>query len=94
MQIVQIVSSSGKTFNTDWVLEAETRNGTQQLIMNLTGELDPAEVITGLEGQAQIVGIKENGNRNTYERYTLFRSLIVSPDGKAMRLTLERNDAA
>lgn len=94
MQIVQIVSSSGKTFNTDWVLEAETRNGTQQLIMNLTGELDPSEVITELEGQAQIIGIKGNGNRNTYERYTLFRSLIVSLDGKSMRLTLERNDAA
>lgn len=91
---MQIVTNSGKTFDAEWVLETETRNGIQQLTMHLTGKHDPAEVIGELVGQPMIVGIKENGNRNTFEKYTLFRSLIATNDGKALRLTLERDDEA
>lgn len=91
---MKIVTNNGIEFDADWALEAETRNGIQQLTMHLTGNPDPVEILSELVGQAQIGGIKENGNRNTYEKYTLFRSLIATPDGKALRLTLERDDNA
>lgn len=91
---MKITTQSGKTFDAGWVLETETRNGIQQLTMHLTGSPDPAEVISELVGQVQIGGIKENGNSASYEKYTLFRSLIATPDGTALRLTLERDDEA
>lgn len=89
---MEITTNNGVTFDAGWVLETDTRNGIHQLTMHLTGNPDPAEVIGELVGQVQIIGIKENGNRNTYEGYTLFRSLIATPDGKALRLTLERGE--
>ena len=91
---MQIVTNNGVTFDADWALETETRNGINQLTIHLTGNPDPVEILNELVGQAQIGSIKENGNRNIYERYTLFRSLIATNDGKALRLTLERDDEA
>ena len=91
---MQIVASSGKTFNADWVLEPKTRNGVQQLTIQLAGDADPVEILSELVGQAQIIGVSEAGSRTPYERYKKFRSLILSPDGNALRLTLERDDAA
>lgn len=89
---MEIMTNSGKTFEASWVLEPETRNGVQQLTIQLPVDIDPAEIISELVGVAQIIGIKDNGNRTMYEHYTLFRSLIVTPDRSAQRLTLERSD--
>ena len=90
---MQILTNSGKAFDAAWVLEAETRNGIQQLTMHLTGA-EAMDTLASLVGQSQIIGVSDNGNRTTYDGYTLFRTLIVTPDGKALRLTLEREGAA
>lgn len=85
-----ITTTNGKIFEAEWVLETETRNGIQQMTMHLIGSDDPVEIVRELVGQAQIVGIKENGTRTNYEKYMLFRSLISTPNGRAFRLTLDK----
>jgi hypothetical protein len=89
---MRIVTNNGVEFQADWVLDTESRHGKSQLAIQLPGDTNPIDILEDLVGQVQIIGIKENGNRNTYEGYTLFRSLIATPDGKALRLTLERGE--
>lgn len=91
---MQIVTTSGKTFEAAWVLDTTTRHGAQQLTIQLPGETDLGEILGELDGAEQIVVEKEKGVRTVYEGYTLFSSAIYTPDRSALRLTLERNDAA
>lgn len=72
---MQIVTNSGKTYEADWVLDTQTRHGIQQLTIQLPGNNDPSEIIRNLVG---------------YEGYTMFYSLIATPDRNGMRLTLEK----
>lgn len=91
---MQIITSSGKKFNADWVLDTTTRHGAQQLTIQLPGETDLGEILGELDGAEQIIVEKDKGVRTVYEGYSLFSSAIYTPDRKALRVTLERNDAA
>lgn len=85
-----ITAKSGKTFEAEWVLETETRNGIQQLAIQFPGGTDPAEAIAELVGMSQIHGTNDKGNHTVYEGYSFFKSLIASDEKAALRLTLER----
>lgn len=91
---MKIMTISGKTFDADWVLDTTTRHGAQQLTIQLPGGTDLGLVLGELDGAEQIIVEKEKGVRTIYEGYTLFSSVIYTPDRSALRLTLERNDAA
>lgn len=91
---MQIVTSSGKTFEAAWVLDTTTRHGAQQLTIQLPGTTDLSEITGELVGAEQISSIKETGVHTIYEGYTLLSSLIYTPDRSALRLTLEKGDAA
>lgn len=87
---MEIMTNSENKLEADWVLETETREGVQQMTIHFAGNVDPVEIVKEMTGQEQIVGINKNGNKTIYEKYTLFKSLISTNDGNAIRLTLER----
>ena len=89
---MQIMTNRGKTFEADWTLLTETRNGAKQLVIQLPGDTDLHEVINELVGVDTIRESKGDGECPPHEGYTQFASLIYSTDRKAMRLTLERSD--
>ncbi len=91
---MQIVTNNGIEFDADWVLDTETRHGAHQLTIQLPGDTDIGDIMYNLVGAVQFSAVKESGVRTVYEGYTLLASLIYSPDRKALRLTLERDDNA
>lgn len=91
---MQIMTSSGKTFEAGWALKTETRHGAKQLVIQMPGTNDPTEIMKELVGVDVIKGDMGDGEYKTYEGYTLFSSLIYSTDRKVLRLTLEKGDAA
>lgn len=91
---MQIVTNNGVEFQADWILDTETRHGAHQLTIQLPGDTDIHDIMDWLVGAMKISAIKESGVRTVYEGYTMLASLIYSPDRKALRLTLERDDKA
>lgn len=86
---MQIVANSGKTFDAAWILDTETRDGTQQLTIQMPGNTDLHDMISDLVGADTVTCIKGNA-KTVYEGYTLLGSIIYSANRSIVRLTLER----
>lgn len=89
---MRIETNSGKTLDADWLLDTTTRNGVQQLVIQLPGETPTADIFA-LIGADTIEAVKENGVKTVYEGYTLFSSFICASDRSTVRLTLEKGAA-
>lgn len=94
MQIMQIMTISGKTFEADWADDTTDRHGAQQLTIHFPGTTDLVEILHELIGAEQISGIKKNGVRVVYEGYKHLYSAIYNHDRSAVRVTLVKGDAA
>lgn len=91
---MKIVTSSGKTLEADWTLHTTSRRGVKQLIVQLTGEINVCEIVDTLVGADMIQEFKADGVCTAYEGYTLLSSIIYTHDRSAVRVTLEKGDAA
>lgn len=91
---MKITTQSGTTFDADWVLATKTRQGVNQLTMQLAGDT-PLGAITGdIIGSEKITASEDERAYTVYEGYTLLASLIYSADRAAVRVTIERDDVA
>ena len=91
---VKITTSSGKTFDADWTLKTRSHHGADLLVIQLPGETMPGEIVEGLVGESMIQELKVDGKCVPHEGYTLLYSIIYTHNRKAVRVTLEKGDAA
>ena len=87
---MQIITTNGTTYDVDWILDTETRNGEQQLTIKMPGDINLEDIMANLVGAEQIISVKENGVRTVYEGYTQMDHIIYSQNRKKLRLTLEK----
>jgi len=89
---MKIMTSSGKTYEADWILPTQSRNGARLLAIQLPGAVDPVQAVADLTGAESIKGIVDDAV-TTYAGYTMLHSLYFSNDRSAVRLMLEKGDA-
>lgn len=91
---MKITTSAGKTFNADWTLKTRSHHGADLLVIQLPGETTPGEILDGLVGESLIQETMRDGSIASYEGYTLLNSIIYANNREAVRVTLEKGDAA
>lgn len=91
---MKITTSAGKTYNADWTLKTRSHHGADLLVIQLPGETTPGEIVEGLVGENMIQEFKADGKCVPHEGYTLLDSIIYTHNREAVRVTLEKGDAA
>lgn len=84
------ITAKNKTFDAEWTLLAQTRQGEKQLVMQLPGGTTVQEIANALVGAETIKEDKGNGAYSVYEGYTQLVSIIYTSDRSAVRITLAK----
>lgn len=89
---MKIMTSSGKTYEADWILPTQSHHGAKLLAIQLPGTVDPVQAVADLTGAESIKSIVDDAV-TTYAGYTMLQSLYFTHDRSAVRLTFEKGDA-